>query len=173
RDGEDTAVSFDGGGGHLVLPSGLLSGLDELTVSVRVRIDGLAASARVFDLGYHKETYLFLAATTGAGHARAALRIAGMEAEDVVDAAAPLPVGRWIHVALTLGGGTGVLYVDGAEAGRNAAMVSGPLLLGATTRNYLGRSQNTTHPYLHGAVRDFRLHNRALSATEVAQRASG
>ncbi|MEU0598159.1 beta-L-arabinofuranosidase domain-containing protein [Streptomyces sp. NPDC006393] len=173
HDGEDTAVSFDGVGGHLVLPSGLLSGLDELTVGVRVRIDGLAASARVFDLGYHKETYLFLAATTGAGHARAALRIAGMEAEDVVDAASPLPVGRWIHVALTLGGGTGVLYVDGVEAGRNTAMVSGPLLLGATTRNYLGRSQNTTHPYLHGAVRDFRLHNRALSATEVARLASG
>ncbi|MFJ3895630.1 beta-L-arabinofuranosidase domain-containing protein [Streptomyces sp. NPDC090083] len=168
-----TAVRFDGVSGHLALPPGLLSGLDELTVSVRVRIDSLAASARVFDLGYHKETYLFLAATTGAGRARAALKIAGMEAEDVVDAAEPLPVGRWTHVALTLGGGTGVLYVDGAEAGRNTAMVSGPLLLGATSRNYLGRSQNTTHPYLHAAVRDFRLHNRALSAAEVARLASG
>ncbi|MER6982180.1 glycoside hydrolase family 127 protein [Streptomyces carpinensis] len=173
RDGEDTAVAFDGVSGHLALPSGLLSGLDELTVSVRVRVDSLAASARVFDLGYHKDTYLFLAATTGARHARAALKIAGMEAEDVVDSAEPLPVGRWTHVALTLGGGTGVLYVDGTEAGRNTAMVSGPLLLGATTRNYLGRSQNTTHPYLHGAVRDFRLHNRALSAAEVARLASG
>ena len=96
-----------------------------------------------------------------------------MEAEDVVDGAAPLPVGRWTHVALTLGGGTGVLYVDGTEVGRNASMVSGPLLLGATSRNYLGRSQNTTHPYLHGAVRDFRLHNRALSAEDVARLASG
>ncbi|MFI6662698.1 beta-L-arabinofuranosidase domain-containing protein [Streptomyces sp. NPDC050523] len=173
HDSDGTAVAFDGVSGHLALPPGLLSGLDELTVSVRVRIDSLAASARVFDLGYHKETYLFLAATTGAQRARAALKIAGMEAEDVVDAAEPLPVGRWTHVALTLGGGTGVLYVDGTEAGRNTAMVSGPLLLGATSRNYLGRSQNTTHPYLHAAVRDFRLHNRALSATDVARLASG
>jgi DUF1680 family protein len=173
RDGDAAAVAFDGAGGHLALPPGLLSGLDELTVSVRVRVDSLAPSARVFDLGYHKETYLFLAATTGARRARAALKIAGMEAEDVMDATEPLPVGRWTHVALTLGGGTGVLYVDGTEAGRNTTMVSGPLLLGATSRNYLGRSQNTTHPYLHGAVRDFRLHNRALSPMEVARLASG
>ncbi|WP_373466080.1 beta-L-arabinofuranosidase domain-containing protein [Streptomyces sp. V3I8] len=166
-------VSLDGQGGHLALPAGLPGGLDELTVSVRVRVDTLASSARVFDLGYHKDTYLFLAATTGARRARAALKIAGMEAEDVVDAAGPLPTGRWVHVALTLGGGTGVLYLDGVEAGRNDAMVASPLLLGASTRNYLGRSQNTTHPYLHGAVRDFRLYNRALSAAETTRLAAG
>jgi hypothetical protein len=167
------SVSLDGHGGHVALPAGLPSGLDELTLGVRVRVDTLAASARVFDLGFHKETYLFLVATTGAGRARAALKIAGMQAEDFIDAGAPLPVGRWTHVALTLAGGTGVLYVDGVEAGRNSAMVASPLLLGASTRNYLGRSQNATHPYLHGAVRDFRLHNRALSASEVARLAVG
>ncbi|WP_404193081.1 glycoside hydrolase family 127 protein [Streptomyces tauricus] len=167
------SVSLDGQGAHIALPAGLPSGLDELTVSVRVRVDALTASARVFDLGYHKSTYLFLAATTGARRARAALKIAGMEGEDVIDASGPLPVGRWVHVALTLGGGTGVLYLDGVEAGRNDAMVASPLLLGASTRNYLGRSQNTTHPYLHGAVRDFRLHNRALSASEAARLAAG
>ncbi|MFD7811962.1 beta-L-arabinofuranosidase domain-containing protein [Streptomyces sp. NPDC059785] len=172
-DGTGPAVALDGTSGHVALPPGLLSGLDEVTVSVRVRVDALAASARVFDFGYHKDTYLFLAATTGAGRARAALKIAGMEREDYVDAGGPLPVGRWTHVALTLGGGTGVLYLDGAEAGRNPAMVASPLLLGVTTRSYLGRSQNTTHPYLRGAVRDLRVRNRALSASEVARLAAG
>ncbi|MFJ2264149.1 beta-L-arabinofuranosidase domain-containing protein [Streptomyces sp. NPDC087844] len=167
------SVFLDGRGAHVVLPAGLPGGLDELTVSVRVRVDTLTASARVFDLGYHKDTYLFLAATTGARRARAALKIAGMESEDVIDAGGPLPVGQWVHVALTLGGGTGVLYLDGVEAGRNDAMVASPLLLGASTRNHLGRSQNSTHPYLHGAVRDFRLHNRALSASEAARLAAG
>ncbi|MFB4424408.1 beta-L-arabinofuranosidase domain-containing protein [Streptomyces sp. QL37] len=162
------AVSLDGAGGHVVLPPSVPSGLDALTVSVRVRLDSLADSARVFDLGYHKGTYLFLTPRTGAGKARAALKISGMEGEDVVDAAGPLPTGRWIHVALTIGAGTAVLYVDGAEAGRNPAMTQSPLLLGASTRNYLGRSQNSTHPALHGAVADFRLHNRALTAAQVA-----
>ncbi|MEW2399436.1 beta-L-arabinofuranosidase domain-containing protein [Streptomyces sp. NPDC046862] len=172
-DGTGPAVSLDGRGGHVALPTGLVSGLDELTIGVRVRVDTLTASARVLDFGFHKESYLFLAATTGAGRARAALKIAGMEREDVIDANAPLPVGRWTHVAITLGGGTGVLYLDGVEAGRNPAMVASPLLLGVTTRAYLGRSQNSTHPYLHGAVRDLRVHNRALTAPEVARLAAG
>ncbi|MGW4545021.1 beta-L-arabinofuranosidase domain-containing protein [Streptomyces violaceorubidus] len=172
-EGGTTAVTLDGRDGHVVLPAGLPGGLEELTVSARVRVDTLASSVRVFDLGYSKDTYLFLAATTGAGRARAALKIAGMEAEDFVDATGPLPLGRWTHVALTLADGIGVLYVDGAEAGRNAAMVARPLLLGRTSRNYLGRSQNSTHPYLHGAVRDFRLHNRALTADQVRRLAQG
>ncbi|MFI2413654.1 beta-L-arabinofuranosidase domain-containing protein [Streptomyces sp. NPDC018947] len=172
-DGTRTAVLLDGRDGHVALPEGLPAGLTELTVAVRVRIDSIANSARVFDLGYHKSTYLYLTPRTGAGRARAALKISGMEGEDVVDAAGPLPQGRWIHVALTLADGTGILYVDGAEAGRNAAVVTSPLLFGASTRNYLGRSQNSTHPYLHGAITDFRLHNRALTAAEVAALAAG
>ncbi|MFI1964920.1 beta-L-arabinofuranosidase domain-containing protein [Streptomyces pathocidini] len=171
-----SAVELDGVNGHVALPPQLITGLAELTVSAWVRVDTLANSARVFDLGFHKSTYVFLTARTGSGKARAALKIAGMAGEDVIDAAGPLPEGRWAHVALTLagggdgrtGGGKGVLYVDGAEVGRNDALVASPLLLGATSRNYLGRSQNSSHPYLHGAVEDFRLHNRALSRDEVA-----
>ncbi|WP_250852840.1 hypothetical protein [Streptomyces rhizosphaericus] len=75
-----TSVALDGHDGHVALPAGLPNGLEELTVSVRVRVDALAPSARVFDLGYHKGTYLFLTATTGAGCARAALKIVGMAA---------------------------------------------------------------------------------------------
>lgn len=168
RDGSSPAVALDGTDGHVVLPPGLITGLTELTVSAWVRVDTQANSARVFDLGYHKSTYLFLAARTGTGRPRAALKIAGMEGEDFVDANAPLPTGSWAHVALTVGGGGGVLYVDGIEAGRNDAFVSSPLLLGASTRNYLGRSQNASHPYLHGAVAAFCVHNRALPAADIA-----
>ncbi|MCQ4211805.1 beta-L-arabinofuranosidase domain-containing protein [Streptomyces longispororuber] len=168
RDGRTAAVALDGTGGHVALPPGLITGLTELTVSAWVRVDTQTNSARVFDLGYHKATYLFLAVRTGTGRPRAALKIAGMEGEDFVDANAPLPTGSWAHVALTVGDGSGVLYVDGVEAGRNDAFVSSPLLLGATARNYLGRSQNPSHPYLHGAVAGFRIHNRALPAADVA-----
>lgn len=136
-----------------------------------------SAAAAVASIGpvpaaHAADTCLFLAATTGAGRARAALKITGMEREDFIDAAGPLPVGGWTHVALTPGGGTGVLRLDGAETGRNPATVASPLLLGVTTRSYLGRSQNTSHPYLKGAVRDLRVHNRALTAAVVARLAA-
>jgi hypothetical protein len=48
-----------------------------------------------------------------------------------------------------------------------------PLLLGATQLNYLGRSQNPKHPYLKGAVADFRLSGRALGDAEVRALAKG
>ncbi|MGV9900534.1 hypothetical protein, partial [Streptomyces tendae] len=41
-DGDTTAVTLDGRDGHVVLPAGLPSGLAELTVSARVRVDTLA-----------------------------------------------------------------------------------------------------------------------------------
>ncbi|WP_326624916.1 glycoside hydrolase family 127 protein [Streptomyces sp. NBC_01761] len=167
RDGHTPAVALDGAGGHIALPPGLITGLTELTLSAWVRVDTQVNSARIFDLGYHKSTYLFLAARTGTGRPRAALKIAGMAGEDFIDGDAPLPTGKWVHMALALRSGGGVLYVDGAEAGRNDAFVSSTLLLGATPRNYLGRSQNSTHPYLHGAVADFRVHNRVLTAQDV------
>ncbi|MCW2916907.1 MAG: secreted protein [Actinomycetia bacterium] len=165
---EGGAVALDGKGGHVALPAGLISGLAELTVAVWVRVEELVNSARVFDLGFHKQTYMFLTPRTGAGKARFAMKICGMDGEDFIDAAGPLPTGVWTHVAVTLGEGTGVLYVDGVESGRNAALVMSPLVLGATTQNYLGRSQNTTHPYLHGQVDDFRIYNHALTAADVA-----
>ncbi|GAA2883906.1 glycoside hydrolase family 127 protein [Streptosporangium fragile] len=164
----DGAVALDGKGGHVALPAGLITGLAELTVSVWVRLEAIANSARVFDLGFHKQTYMFLTPRTGLGKARFAMKICGMEGEDVIDAGGPLPVGTWTHVAVTIGDGTGILYVDGAETGRNAALVMSPLVLGATTQNFLGRSQNTSHPHLNGQVDDFRVYNHALAASDIA-----
>ncbi len=42
-----------------------------------------------------------------------------------------------------------------------------PSDLGATTQNWIGRSQYSD-PYLNGRVDDFRLYAGALSATEIA-----
>ncbi|GLY92041.1 glycoside hydrolase family 127 protein [Actinoallomurus iriomotensis] len=164
----DGAVALDGKSGHVALPPGLISGMSALTVAAWVNPEELANSARVFDLGFHKNTYMFLTVRTGLGKARFAMKIAGMAAEDYVDAAGPIPAGVWTHVAVTVAGGSAVLYFDGAETGRNDALVMSPLLLGATQLNYLGRSQNSSHPYLHGQVDDFRVYDHALSAAEVA-----
>jgi len=167
RDGGG-AVALDGAGGHVVLPEGLPNELSELTVAMWVRLDAIANSARVFDLGSNAQTYMFLTPRTGLGRARFAMKLSGMEGEDVIDADRALPVGAWTHVAVTLGAGVGRLYVDGVEAGRNQALKMSPLLLGHTQRNYLGRSQNPRHPWLAGAVDDFRLYGVALTAEDVA-----
>jgi DUF1680 family protein len=172
RDGGG-AIALDGAGGHVVLPEGLPSELSALTVAVWVRLDAVANSARVFDLGSNAQTYLFLTPRTGLGRARFAMKLGGMEGEDVIDADRALPTGEWTHVAVALGGGVGRLYLDGVEAGRNDALMMTPLLLGRTQRNYLGRSQNVKHPWLAGAIDDFRLYGVALTAEEVASLRAG
>jgi DUF1680 family protein len=165
--GAGSGVRLDGAGAHVALAPGLLSGLEEVTISMWARLDALVNNSRVFDLGSNANTYLFLNPRTGLGRARLGMKLAGMEAEDFVDGAGPLPVGAWFHVAATLGNGEGRLYVDGQPFGSGALRMS-PLALGATQHNYLGRSQNVKHPYLPGSVDDFRLYSRVLGAEEVA-----
>ncbi|MEU9017898.1 beta-L-arabinofuranosidase domain-containing protein [Actinomadura sp. NPDC048394] len=162
------AVALDGTGGHVALPAGLLSGLDTLTVSVWLNLDTVANNTRVFDLGFNKTTYFAVIARTGSAKARFTMKITGMDGEDYADAPSALPAGAWTHLAVTAGSGSAVLYVDGVPAGRNDALVMSPLALGATTHNYLGRSQDTRNPAMDGQVTGFRLYNHVLTADEIA-----
>jgi hypothetical protein len=94
--------------------------------------------------------------------------------QEHIDGAGPLPTGVWTHVAVTLSAGnTGILYVNGAEVGRNEAMTLRPETLGQTTQNWLGRSQSVSDPYLDGRVDDFRIYSGALPATEIQALATG
>ncbi|GLZ05117.1 hypothetical protein Acsp03_25830 [Actinomadura sp. NBRC 104412] len=167
----DGTVSMDGAGGHVVLPPGLLAGLDALTVALWVRLETVANNVRVFDLGFNRQTFFYVNARTGSGRARFSMKLGGMEGEDFADAPAALPTGAWTHVAVTVtgeGGGSAVLYIDGAEAGRKDGLLMSPLALGATSKNFVGRSQDTRHPAMHGQAADFRLYNHALTAADVA-----
>jgi len=72
---------------------------------------------------------------------------------------------------VTRSGNLGVLYVNGAEVARNAALTISPAALGNTTQNWLGRSQYAD-PYLDGALDNVRVYSRPLSAGEVSTLAS-
>jgi hypothetical protein len=60
------------------------------------------------------------------------------------------------------------LYLDGAQVGVNTQSTLSPSSLGATTNNWLGRSQWSGDAYYTGRLDDFRIYNRNLSAGEVA-----
>jgi hypothetical protein len=89
-----------------------------------------------------------------------------MGGEQGVNAPSALPAGTWTHVAVTLQGNLCILYVNHLEAARNSAVTLRPSGLGATTANYLGRSQYAD-PYLNSQLDDFRLYSRALTAGEL------
>ncbi|NUT34291.1 MAG: hypothetical protein HOV79_14580 [Hamadaea sp.] len=161
------AVNLDGSSGHVVLPSGILAGADACTVAAWVRIDTLATWSRIFDFGTGTGVNMFLTPRSSGGTARFAITTSGAGAEQRINAPAALPTGAWTHVAVTLSGSVGVLYVNGAEVARNAALTLTPAALGSTTQNRIGRSQYAD-PYLDGAVDGLRLYSRALSAAEIS-----
>jgi hypothetical protein len=157
---------------YATLPTGIVSALGDFTVSAWVKPTTLDSWARVFDFGSGTNTYMYL--TTKSGDLlkpRFAIKI-GDGAEQQINAGSALPTGVWTHVAVTLSGTTGTLYINGVADGTNSTITSTPSAMGATTQNYLGKSQ-WNDPYLNGALDDFRVYSRALSASEITQLAAG
>lgn len=161
------AVNLSGSSQYVALPTGILAGASAFTVAAWVRLDTLANWQRVFDFGTGTTANMFLTPRTSSGAARFAITSSGAGAEQRINAPSALPTGVWTHVAVTLAGGVGILYVNGVEVARTSGMTVTPTNLGSTNQNWIGRSQYAD-PYLDGAVDGFRVYSRALSASEVA-----
>jgi hypothetical protein len=78
----------------------------------------------------------------------------------------PLPTNVWTHVAVTLDGTQGVLYVNGTAVVTNSSMNLLPLYVAPQT-NHLGRSKFTADPYFNGEYACFRAYGHALSPEEI------
>lgn len=150
---------------YVTMPAGILSGVTDCTVSTWVKVGALAMWSRIFDFGTNTSNYMFLTTTNGT-KVRFAIRTPSVS-EQIIDGTGPLSTGTWVHVAVTLSGSVGKLYVNGTLVGTNNAMTLNPSSLGSTNLNYIGKSQ-FNDPYLSGSVDNFRIYNRAFSAGEVA-----
>ncbi|WP_420852197.1 DUF5695 domain-containing protein [Paenibacillus hamazuiensis] len=161
------AVSLNGSSSYVSMPSGIVSGLNDFTISAWVKIGSLGDWARIFDFGTGTGSYMFLSPQPGGAGLRYAITTGGNGAEQQLSYTQATPTGTWQHVAVTLSGTTGTLYVNGTAVATNTSMTLKPSSLGNTTQNYIGKSQYTGDAYLNGLVDDFRIYNRALSASEI------
>ncbi len=159
-------VDLDGSNDYVSMPSAIVSTLYDFTIAAWVRLDAVSTWSRIFDFGTGTTRNMFLAIRSGSGTIRFAITTNGNGAEQQINGNAALTTGSWQHVAVTLSGNLGILYVNGTEVGRNGNMTLRPASLGNTALNYIGRSQYAD-PYLDGRVDNFRIYNRALSAAEI------
>jgi hypothetical protein len=157
------AIDLDGADDFATLPSGVANSKD-ITIAAWVKWDGGNAWQRIFDFGDDTTSYMFLTPRSGANTMRFAITTGGGNAEQILETTA-LPAGEWVHLAVTLGGNTGILYVNGEPR------VAGQILLDPSdispVNNYIGKSQ-WPDPLLNGLIDDFRIYDFALDMSQVA-----
>jgi alpha-L-arabinofuranosidase len=154
-------------GGYASLPTGLVSTVTDFTVAAWVKVTTLANWERVFDFGTGTTDYMFLTPDAGTTNAiRFSITTGGDGNEQQLNGPV-LAANTWTHIAVTLSGTTGTLFVNGIAVATNTNMTLHPSSLGSTNHNYLGRSQFTGDPTYQGLIDDFRIYNQALSSAAV------
>lgn len=157
------AITLDGVDDYVTLPSGV-AGSNDITISANVKWNGGNSWQRIFDFGNGTTSYMFLTPKSGSNTMRFGITSAGMVGEEILETD-PLPIGQWVRLTLTLGGNTGVLYINGKPR------VAGQILINpsdvAPTLNYIGKSQ-WADPLFSGMIDDFRVYDYALHMSQVA-----
>lgn len=154
------AIDLDGTNGFVTLPYNVGNSSD-VTVAAWINWDGGGDWQRVFDFGNSTTQNFMLTPRSSAGTMRFVIVNGG--AEQQLNTAVPA-TGQWVHVAVTLSGGTGKLYVNGAVATSGAISIKPSDF--SPIRNYIGKSQ-WPDPLFNGRIEDFRVYNRALSLAEI------
>lgn len=152
---------------YVDLPGTVLGTGTALTLSAWIRPTHADSWARVADFGNDTTRYLYLAARDANGVPRFAVTTNGPGGEQSLTGSAPLPLNQWSHLAVTLGGNTGTLYVNGTAVARNTSMSLTPAALGTLAHHWLGRSHFASDPVFAGAFDEFNLWSRALTAAEI------
>lgn len=167
-----SAVQLNLKGAHVALPADVLAQVSDYTVAVWVNWSMAATNTRIFDFGTSDIAYMALIPRDSGGKLRFTASRSHYFGEQSIPGTEALPTGRWVHLAVTLAGSTGRLYVDGVQVGENPSIVVTPFQLGDTPNAWLGRSQYGADPSFNGRLQDLRFYGGALGHEEIKALAS-
>jgi hypothetical protein len=161
----DKAIVFDGKSAGLQLPAGVFSGLDDFTISMWAYANSLHWDSCMFFAGQDAFSAMCIAPQSGRGGLRFTIFGATGNDAQAVEASSALPTRRWVHVAFTLRGSTGRLYLDGKEVGRSDDIRLSPRQVGDQV-TFLGRDWG--RPAFDGRIQGLRVEAGALTVAEIA-----
>ncbi|MBN2735540.1 MAG: DUF5110 domain-containing protein [Spirochaetales bacterium] len=166
--------SLDGVDAYADLPDNITTALTDFTIACRLKLNALTDWTRVFDFGGNGDRFMMFTPQSGTtANPYFAITVSSPEGEQGINGNTAFSVGTWQHLSVTKQGTVGILYLDGKEIGRNSSLTLSPSDLGETLNNYVGRSQWSHDPYLNAEVDDFRIYNRPLSPSEIADLING
>jgi hypothetical protein len=160
------AVSLNGVDQYVSLPQGIVWSQYDFTVAAWVKLDSIQPGQRIFDFGNGPNASMYLTPQSTGGTVRFGIRTNAFN-ERQINGPGPLPVGEWVHVAVSKSGLNAMLYVDGLEVSALNNLQQYPARLGNTPSNWIGRSQNAGDPFLAGAVDDVRIYQYGLTADQI------
>jgi hypothetical protein len=161
--GRGNVLKLDGISQYALLPDPVANAS---TFTAWVKWNGGADWQRIFDFGTGTSAYLFLTPEASSGNMRFAITTDGNGAEQIIEAPAALPTNSWCHVAVSLDGTNGFLYLNGVPVATNNNLTIRPWQTLART-NYIGHSQFPADPLFSGEIGSVHIFGRALSAAEI------
>lgn len=177
----DGRVELDGEAAYVELPiGGTIEKLKSATIEAWVTWNEMQGPwSRIFDFGDGPNANMYITPRHGRAEQDSAedtprfvITSAGFESEEQINAPEKFPVGKEIHVVVTIDGekGTATLYLDGKPVAKHEKLTLKPSDLGNTPNNWLGASQYVeTDPLFNGSITEFRIYDTALLDDEVAK----
>jgi hypothetical protein len=161
-----SALKLDGTAtAYATLPTGIVSTLNDFTISAWVRMDAKSNWMRIFDFGTGTSKYMFLTIQAGSANImRYAIKNGGSEQQ--VSFNYNLPLNTWTNFVITQSGTTCSMYINKVLVATNTSVTIKPSTIGSTNLNYLGKSQ-FSDPMFKGSIDEFKIYSRALSASEI------
>ncbi|MEW9528855.1 LamG-like jellyroll fold domain-containing protein [Microbispora sp. NPDC049125] len=173
------ALSLPGGANgsatapYVRIPNGLFRDRHAMTISTWLKWAGGADFQWVYNLGKDAGTATFVTPSfAGDATTRSSIKPVNGNTEVGVPGTQKLPAGQWVNLATTIDGKTITYYVNGAEIGHAAAQIDLAAVMhadGNTTSGFLGKPFWSGHPFLAGALDDFRVYDSAMNAEQVAE----
>jgi DUF1680 family protein len=168
-------LQLSGKGGYIQLPGRALSGEDAMSVTGWLSLTSDAPGQRFFDFGQVGAGGIGAWVTGADLTAGFRAYVAAGAGAAVETNAAPVPVNRWVHLAVVLDPASRALtgYLNGAPVVRAANVDASASQLfgrasGDANRLYIGRAQSDSEPTLNARVRDVRIYRIALTEPQVA-----
>jgi len=158
------ALSFDGDGDYVKLPTGIFESLDNATVEGWVKWNKFNYWSRFFDFGVERKTMLVANEATSSNLIYEIYD--NQRRNHRITANHVLKLGKWYHIAAVSGAGGMKLYLNGKLVGTNPYEGSFSSIEN-NTNNYIGKSNWKVDAYFKGEIDELRIWNFPRTEEEI------